>query len=124
MPKTVAEKLQIRPDSELLLAASPAQRALLDPLPDGVTVIDGIDRDTPGAAVAFAESRADLDTLLDGGLVHLHSFRAAWIAYRKGGRSDINRDSIWTRVQEVGWTLTANIAVSEEWSAVRIKRAE
>lgn len=124
MPKTVAEKLQIKTGSELLFAGAPGQRALLDPMPDDVTIVDGIARDTPGVAVAFAESRAELDRLLADAFPHLLSFRAAWVVYRKGGRSDINRDTIWARVQEVGWTLTANVSVSDEWSSVRLKRAD
>jgi hypothetical protein len=47
MVRTTAEKLRIKPNTELLLGpCSPAQRGLLDPLPDGVTVVDGIDRDS------------------------------------------------------------------------------
>ncbi|MBP2435592.1 DUF3052 domain-containing protein [Microbacterium amylolyticum] len=123
MPRTVAEKLLIAPESELLLLATPEQRTLLEPLPDGVTVADGITRDTEGVAVAFVDDRAGLDALLAEIVPVLTSFRAGWIAYRKGGRSDINRDSIWARVEEIGWTLNANISLSDEWSAVRFKRS-
>ncbi len=64
MVRTVAEKLQIKPDSELMFGPSTAeQRALLDPLPDGVAVVDGIERDTSGVAVLFAGSRDELDAL-------------------------------------------------------------
>lgn len=44
-----------------------------------------------------------------------------WIAYPKGNRTDINRDSIWKRAEELGWTLNANISLGDTWSAVRIK---
>lgn len=76
MVRTTAEKLRIKPNTELLLGpCSPAQRGLLDPLPDGVTVVDGIDR-----------------------------------------------DSIWARAEDFGWTLSGNISLSETWSSVRFKR--
>lgn len=121
--RTVAEKLQIKPNSELVFGPStPEQRALLDPLPDGVEPIVGIEGDTSGVAVMFAHDRAELDALLTGVLPRLTSPRAVWIGYLKGGRSDINRDSIWQAVEEHGWTLNGNIALSDEWSSVRAKR--
>ncbi|WP_105565190.1 DUF3052 domain-containing protein [Microbacterium halophytorum] len=123
MARTVAEKLQIKPNEELLFEGTDDQLALLAPLPEGVSVVRGIERDTSDTAFAFAADRARLDELLASNLPALTSFRAAWIGYPKGGRSDINRDRIWERVEEEGWTLTANIAISEEWSSVRLKRA-
>lgn len=123
MTRTVAEKLQIKPGSELLFDGSDEQLALLAPLPLDVSVVRGIERDTDGVAFAFAADRERLDHLLADTLPALVSFRAAWIGYRKGGRSDINRDRIWERAEEEGWTLNGNIAVSDEWSSVRFRRA-
>ncbi|WP_297004211.1 hypothetical protein [uncultured Corynebacterium sp.] len=126
MPRTIAEKLQIMPGSELLLGPmTPEQRALLDPLPAGVTVVDcadGIDRDTSGVAVMFAADRAALDTLLADAFPLFTSSRAIWVGYPKGNRSDINRDSIWTRAEEFGWPLNGNISLPDTWSSVRFKR--
>lgn len=92
-------------------------------MPEGVTVVDGIDRDTEGVAVMFAASRAELDELLARVLPMLSTPKAIWIGYPKGNRADINRDSIWKRAAELGWTLNGNISLSETWSSVRIKRA-
>ncbi|HWV48658.1 MAG TPA: DUF3052 domain-containing protein [Microbacterium sp.] len=123
MPRTTAEKLQIKPGTELLFGPStPEQRALLDPLPEGVAVVDGIHRDTADVAVMFASDRDELDALLSDVLPLLSAPRAIWIGFPKGNRADINRDSIWRRVEEVGWTLTANISLSDVWSSVRLKR--
>lgn len=122
MARTTAEKLQIKPGSELLLGdADPEVRALLDPLPEGVTVVDGADRDTEGVAVMFASSRDELDVLLAQTFPRLASPRAVWIGYPKGNKADINRDSIWRLAEESGWTLNANVSLSDTWSAVRLK---
>lgn len=124
MARTIAEKLSIKPDTELLFGpSSPEQRALLEPLPDNVTVVDGIERDTTDVAMAFAKNREELDELLDSLFPTLTAPKAVWIAYLKGNKSDINRDSIWTRAEESGWTLNGNISLSAEWSSVRLKRA-
>ncbi|MBN9215587.1 MAG: DUF3052 domain-containing protein [Microbacterium sp. SCN 70-200] len=120
--KTIAEKLQIKPGNDVLIAGADAsRRSLLDPLPDGVTVTEGIGRAVRDVAVIFAADRAALDARLAEALPFLAEARASWIIYPKGNRSDINRDSIWRRVEELGWTLNANVAIDDAWSAVRMK---
>ena len=122
MARSIAEKLQIKPNTELLFGPStPEQRALLDPLPEGVTVVDGIERDTTDVAVMFASDRDELDALLTDVLPLLATPRAIWIGYPKGNKTDINRDSIWKRAEEFGWTLNGNISLSDTWSSVRLK---
>ena len=120
--RSIAEKLQIKPNTELLFGPyTPEQRALLDPLPEGVTVVDGIERDTTDVAVMFASDRDELDALLIDVLPLLATPRAIWIGYPKGNKTDINRDSIWKRAEEFGWTLNGNISLSDTWSSVRLK---
>lgn len=120
--RSIAEKLQIKPNTELLFGPStPEQRALLDPLPEGVTVVDGIERDTTDVAVMFASDRDELDALLIDVLPLLATPRAIWIGYPKGNKTHINRDSIWKRAEEFGWTLNGNISLSDTWSSVRLK---
>ena len=124
MSRSIAEKLQIKPNIELLFGPStPEQRALLDPLPEGVTVVDGIERDTTDVVVMFASDRDELDALLADVFPMLTTPRAIWIGYPKGNKADINRDSIWKRAEEFGWTLNGNISLSDTWSSVRLKPA-
>lgn len=122
MARTIAEKLQIKPDTELLFGPATAeQQTLLDPLPEAVTVVHGIVRDTTGVAVMFADDRNELDSLLIDVFPLLMAPTAVWIGYPKGNKSDINRDSIWKRAGESGWALNGNISLSDTWSAVRLK---
>ena len=125
MPKTIAEKLQIKPGDDLLVVgARPEQRRLLEPLPEGTSALDhatAADQATPDSAVLFAADRAALEERLAQALPALRETRAVWIAYPKGNRTDINRDSIWKRIEELGWTLTANVSLDDTWSAVRAK---
>lgn len=120
MPKTNCEKMHVKPESCLYIVGdTDDERRLLDPLPDGVTKVNTAQK--AEIAVIFTTSRADLDKKADAHLDKLRGSRATWVAYPKGGKADINRDSIWRRAEELGWTLSGNISLSEKWSAVRIK---
>ncbi len=121
--KTLAERLRILPDQRLLLLADDAQSALVGPLPAGVrvTTADELPADGVDAALFFVRDAAELEERLTSLLPLLGTARPVWAAYPKGNRSDINRDSIWRRVEAHGWTLTGNIAVDDVWSAVRMK---
>ena len=118
--KTTAQKLYIRPGETLFLAGgNQGLHALLDPLPEGTEVTGQIDQ--ASAVVLFAQDQTTLDGLLDDWLEPGAGARVFWIGYPKGGRSDLNRDSIWKDLESRGGTLNANISLSEEWSSVRVK---
>lgn len=118
--KTTAQKLFIKPGDTLFLAGgNQGLHALLDPLPEGTEVTGQIDQ--ASAVVLFAQDQTTLDGLLDDWLDSGAGARVFWIGYPKGGRSDLNRDSIWKDLESRGATLNANISLSEEWSSVRVK---
>ena len=118
--KTTTQKLFIKPGDTLFLAGgNQGLHALLDPLPEGTEVTGQID--PASAVVLFAQDQTTLDGLLDDWLDSGAGARVFWIGYPKGGRSDLNRDSIWKDLESRGGTLNANISLSEEWSSVRVK---
>lgn len=117
--RTVAEKLRLKPDGALVLVADDEQRAVLGALPAGVWEVGpGPEAD---AAVLFVRSAAELETRLALADASLRSAAPVWLVYPKGNRADINRDSIWRRVEAASWTLVANVSVDDVWSAVRMK---
>jgi hypothetical protein len=118
--KTTAQKLFIKPGDALYLGGGhQGLHALLDPLPEDVLLTQDIGEAT--AVVLFAQDQRSLDGVLDDWLEPALGARVLWIGYPKGGRSDINRDSIWRDIQGRGHTLNANIPLSGEWSSVRVK---
>ncbi|WP_029149899.1 hypothetical protein [Microbacterium indicum] len=120
MPKTVAEKLQIKPGSRVFWGDSiDERRDLIAPLPDGATGTDA--PDDADVAVVFIDDRAALERLVEWPIAVLGGVRAVWIVYPKGGRSDVNRDIVWRRVAEAAWRLVSNVSVDDTWSAVRAK---
>jgi hypothetical protein len=118
--KTTAQKLFIKPGDVLYLGGGhQGLHALLDPLPGDVLLTQDVGEAT--AVVLFAQDQRSLDGVLDDWLEPALGARVLWIGYPKGGRSDINRDSIWKDLQRRGHTLNANVPLSGEWSSVRVK---
>jgi hypothetical protein len=84
MPKSICEKLLIRPGATVW-ASDPAYRTLLEPLPE-----DAGYAETPeDAAVAlyFAADAASLRTRLDAHREGLRQAGVVWIVYPKGNRT-------------------------------------
>jgi hypothetical protein len=73
-------------------------------------------------AVIFVEDEAALRAALaEHGVVLLRP-AVLWFAYPKGGRADIDRDSLWPIVAELGMRPISQVAVDEAWSALRFRR--
>lgn len=118
MSKTIAEKMYIKPDTTLW--AEPADRLdLIGSLPDGVETVD-----SPGDAtnvLLFADDEAGLRGLIARHGGHLPSRPNLWIAYPKGNRTDINRDTLWPIMMELNLRGIGQIAVDDVWSAMRFR---
>lgn len=118
MPKSVAEKLLIKPNTTLW--ASHADRvALVGPLPDGVDTVGRLEQ--AATALVFADSAADLRELLAAHQDGLGAPAALWIAYPKANKADINRDTLWPILGEYGMRPISQVAVDETWSALRFR---
>lgn len=121
--QTNAEKLQIKDDDLVwVISTNDEEAALLDPLPSGAETVDE-PVDSMSAVIMFVEDRLALVTQLDEILPQLGSTPVIWIAFPKGNRSDINRDSIWELIGEYGWQLVSNVSLDDDWSAVRLKQS-
>jgi hypothetical protein len=118
MAKTIAEKLQIKPNTSVWFS-HPERQALIGPLPAGAQVSDTL----AGAAlgIVFGDSAADLRTVLDAHRDDLATPGILWVAYPKGNKADINRDSLWKIVAEYGLRPNSQIAIDDTWSALRFR---
>jgi hypothetical protein len=72
-------------------------------------------------AVLFVADQAELRATLAAHAGDLLSPDVLWFAYPKGGRADINRDSLWPIVAEHGLRPITQVAVDETWSALRFR---
>ncbi|WP_223690660.1 hypothetical protein [Leifsonia poae] len=117
--KTIAQKLQVKPgDAVSILGGTAQERALIGVLPDGASQTalgDG------AVALAFVHSRAELLERFADELPVLSRARAVWYLYPKGGRADVNRDTIMREAGAFGWRAISNIAIDGAWSAVRVR---
>jgi hypothetical protein len=116
MSKTTAEKLQIKPGMTVWVS-HPERAELLGPLPDGVEAVD-----RPGdVAVVFAEDAASLRAWLAEHAAELATPSVLWVAYPKGGRADVNRDTLWPILGEHDMRPISQISLGDVWSALRFR---
>jgi hypothetical protein len=116
--KSVAEKLRIKPDTTVW-SSHPSHVDLLEPLPEDVRHVDAPEQAT--TALVFAEDASSLRDILTEHRDHLSDPSTLWVAYPKGNRTDINRDTLWPILGEYGLRPIGQVSVSEVWSALRFR---
>ncbi|MFC5819297.1 hypothetical protein [Nonomuraea harbinensis] len=116
--KTVAEKLLVKPGGTVWVSAG-EHRPLVGPLPEGADYVEDLGEAAVG--VFFAADAASARGLLDGQRDRLKGPPVLWVAYPKGGKSDVNRDTLWPIVGEFGLRPNGQVAVDETWSALRFR---
>ena len=122
--KTVAQKLGLKAGKTLLVRQQPDDfAALIGALPAGAQLVTAGNQ--PGALILmFAKDKAALAKGLPGCKRLLAPGGALWVAYIKGTSSrktDINRDSIRAHVATIGLDTVSQIAIDDDWSALRLK---
>jgi hypothetical protein len=118
MAKSVAEKLLVRPGGRVWVS-DPARAGLLGPLPAGATLADSPAE--ADVAVVVVDGAADVRSALTAHGADLARPSAFWVAYPKGNRADVNRDSLWPLLAEHGFRPITQVAVDDTWSALRFR---
>jgi hypothetical protein len=125
--KSVAEKMLIKPRARLLFVNPPENiLELLGNLPSGVEIISADTSTQPDLVLAFIANQAELENLLLPLKARLAREGILWLAYHKQTsqvKTDINRDTLWRYVEPFGLSPTRQIAIDEDWSALRFKVA-
>lgn len=116
--RTVAEKLRIKPGTSLW-SSHPERVGLIGPLPEGVHVVDGLAG--AGAALVFADDAASLRAIVAAHAGDLRDREVVWVAYPKGNRADLNRDTLWPVLAEHGLRPIGQVSVDDVWSALRFR---
>jgi hypothetical protein len=122
--KSVAQKLGLKPGRILLVRHAPAPICkMLGAVPDGAEITEAATGRFP-LVLVFAKDRAAMIKELPGCKSKLEPGGALWVAYAKETSSkatDINRDSIREYVAAIGLDTVSQIAIDDDWSALRLK---
>ena len=118
MTKTIAEKLQIKPNTTVWVS-DPARIALLTPMPEGVRETGSLA--AASTAVLFADDAASARRLMEQNAADLGKPGVFWVAYPKGNAADINRDSLWPIVADFDMRPNGQVAIDDTWSALRFR---
>jgi hypothetical protein len=116
--RSVADKLLIKPDTTLW-SSDDSRLELIEPLPAGVRRVDAPEQAT--TAMVFADDAASLRDLLATHQERLARPDILWVAYPKGNRTDINRDSLWPILSELGLRPVTQVSIDQLWSALRFR---
>ena len=124
MAKTLAEKMHLRSGERVLLVNAPEAHAATLAAPSDVEVCTTQDG-TFDVIDVFVTTREALEAEVPRLKTLLKPDGKLWIAYPKGTSSrlsaDINRDDIRRYALTVGLQTVAQVAVDDDWSAIRCK---
>ena len=125
MPKTPAEKLGIKAGDSLAVHNPPDRRlSVLGPLPDGVILQEPPDISTADVVVLFTADARQLHDDAPAILVAASHAAKVWIAYPKGGASDLSRDTLMPAFTGIGWQGVSLVSLDTRWSAARFRRLD
>jgi len=79
-------------------------------------------------ALAFVTRKAEVDKVAKALAKKAKGDAIVWFAYPKGTskkyRCDFNRDTGWDVLKEGGFDTVRQVAIDEDWSALRFRRTE
>jgi uncharacterized protein YdhG (YjbR/CyaY superfamily) len=126
---TVFENLNLRETREILVINAPASFEGEVAALEGVTV-----RRDPRAvtgvhfALVFATTQAEVDKISRSLARKAQGDALLWFAYPKGTSKtytcEFNRDSGWDVIRSLGFDTVRQVAIDQDWSALRFRRSE
>jgi len=77
--------------------------------------------------IGFVKTQEDVDTLTNQVLTLIQDDGVLWFAYPKGSskkyKCDFNRDTGWSKLGDNGFEPVRMVAIDEDWSALRLRKA-
>jgi len=78
--------------------------------------------------VVFTKSKAEVEYFTNEMIAHTLGDCVVWFAYPKASSKryscDFNRDNGWGSLKNIGFSGVRQVAINEDWSALRFRRAE
>jgi hypothetical protein len=122
-------KLNLKGQKDIVVLNAPADfHRELDAL-QGVTVHrDAVGLERVEFALVFATTHAQLQAAADAVLPKAQGDAVVWFAYPKGTSKrytcEFNRDTGWAPLGAAGFEGVRQVAIDEDWSALRFRRVE
>lgn len=126
---TLLRKMNFKDQKSILVLNAPdAFEAELIEFKEQLTVNNKLDNEPISFCLIFAENRIVIETFapkIDAIMTNNGLF---WWAYPKKSskkyKSDITRDNGWQIMGEMGYEPVRMVAIDDDWSALRFKKAE
>jgi hypothetical protein len=126
--ESVVRKLRLKHDRALAMGAPDELLPLITAFGDAGTVVDAARAGTYGFAIGFVKSMAEAREVAPVLAKAIEGDGLLWLAYPKGTskryKVDINRDTSWDVLAPLGFVPVANVAIDEDWSAMRFRKKE
>ena len=126
---SIFEKLNLKQQREILVVnASPSFESELRALKDVTVLRDPKKAKAIRFALAFAIKQADVDSLSQVLASKAEGDALLWFAYPKATskryKCEFNRDTGWNAMRSAGFDTVRQVAIDEDWSALRFRRTE
>jgi hypothetical protein len=123
------KKLNLKDHAEMLVLNAPASFEPELQALDGVKIARSLaEVSSIGFALAFAIRQTQVDALSADLVARSLADPVLWFAYPKGTSKrftcDFNRDSGWAALRSFGFDTVRQVAIDEDWSALRFRRNE
>lgn len=124
---TLIKKLQMKPGQRAIIVNAPDRFGYnKSEIPERVQLLD-----KPSGKFdylhLFVADKSELDKFLPEALELIEYDAVFWISYPKGTsglNSDINRDKLWTLMEDTGLRPVRAVSIDETWSALRFRPSE
>jgi hypothetical protein len=126
----ILQKLNAKPGMTALVENVPTD---LQPLVEDLKTVATVYDETLGSdpvtwALAFVTKQSEIDALVPLMAEKAPGDAALWFAYPKGTskkyRCDFNRDTGWATLGRFGFEGVRQVAIDDDWSALRFRRVE
>ncbi len=121
-PTELLHKLQIKAGTRLWLINVP--QAIAEEITSGAEVEPVHEKDEYDGVLAFFDSPAEVEAMVPRILAEMPPDGLLWVAYRKGPAAKatgLNRDTGWAPLETGGWRPVRQVALDEQWSALRFR---
>ncbi len=123
------EKLNWKGQPEILVIHAPESFEIELAALSGVRILRDIAAvQTVEFALSFVTRQAELDRLIEEITARVKGDGIIWFAYPKTAskkyRCEFNRDTGWAKLGEAGFEGVRQVAIDEDWSALRFRRVE